>query len=156
MSLLESLSQTSSFLLFVGFFLIIIELITGGVTSFFLAIVGLVFIFTSLFVHINDIKDPVYISFFLFISTFLVFFLVFFLRTKKEKEKTVEMSDDNYVGDCFLLEKELKFNSRITNIRVFGLSWIIISHDDEDIPANTEVLITKVGVGLLTVTKLNK
>lgn len=135
-------------LLFVGFILIIIEMIAPMMFFLNLAFACFVTAFVAFFVKDWNILIPVFV---VFSAIFLLFLRPLLIRNKENEKKTGV--EEKYIGKVAKAKETITSNSGV--ISIYNERWEARSESGEEIPAGSDVKIVRNESLILYVEKVN-
>ena len=148
--IVANLSQT---LIVIGLILLAIEVLVLGFSTFVLFFLGLGFTTTGILMAFGLIPETILTSLLATAIISSVVALVSWKPMKKLQNKAeVKQVNNDMIGHQFTLEKELVVGQTISH-RYSGIDWQIKAK--EPLAAGTEVKITSMEVGLLTVERVS-
>jgi membrane protein implicated in regulation of membrane protease activity len=145
----SNLAQT---LVVLGLLLLAIEVLVLGLSTFVLFFIGIGTITTGILMWIGLLPETVPNALLATAIISTVFALVFWQPMKRIQNKIeVNQIDNDMIGHRFLLNTDLPVGQTITH-RYSGINWQVRA--TTPLSAGTEVQITSMEVGLLTVERV--
>lgn len=147
--ILDNLPQ---FLVMVGLFLLAIEILVLGFSTFVLFFVGIAAVVSGALMYLNLVESTVPYAL-LLIAGFTLLSAALFWKPLKQMQQHTEHTQVNsdLIGYEFVLEQDVSQQS-LGSHHYSGIQWKVVA--DEEISMGTKVRVTGLQVGLLEVSRV--